>query len=112
MTNMYIGPSIRGVVKHGAAFSGGLPARGKKMGGVIFEILTISQPRDRCCLIVKYKRLVYGIIRIRRPVSDLADAIKRSNEEGTAVAVAYDRISELTRKRQMWHTLTGIMCNF
>ena len=30
------------------------------------------------------------------PVSELADAIKRSNEEGSAVAVAYDRISELT----------------
>ena len=57
MTNtMYIGPSVRGVVKHGAAFSGGLPAR----------------------------------------LERLADAIKRSNEEGSAVAVAYDRISELT----------------
>lgn len=74
MTNkMYIGPSIRGVVKHGAAFSGGLPARVKKLADA--------------------KPVINNLI---VPVSDLADAIKRSNEEGTAVAVAYDRISELT----------------
>lgn len=73
MTNMYIGPSIRGVVKHGAAFSGGLPARVQKLADA--------------------KPIINNLI---VPVSDLADAIKRSNEEGTAVAVAYDRISELT----------------
>lgn len=74
MTNtMYIGPSIRGVVKHGAAFSGGLPARVKKLADE--------------------KPIIKNLI---VPVSDLADAIKRSNEEGSAVAVAYDRISELT----------------
>jgi len=70
---MYIGPSIRGVVKHGAAFSGGLPARVQKLADA--------------------KPIINNLI---VPVSDLADAIKRSNEEGTAVAVAYDRISELT----------------
>ena len=74
MTNtMYIGPSIRGVVRHGAAFSGGLPARVEKLADA--------------------KPIINNLI---VPVSDLADAIKRSNEEGTAVAVAYDRISELT----------------
>lgn len=74
MTNtMYIGPSIRGVVRHGAAFSGGLPARVQKLADA--------------------KPIINNLI---VPVSDLADAIKRSNEEGTAVAVAYDRISELT----------------
>lgn len=74
MTNtMYIGPSIRGVVKHGAAFSGGLPARVEKLADE--------------------KPIIKNLI---VPVSDLADAIKRSNEEGSAVAVAYDRISELT----------------
>ena len=74
MTNtLYIGPSIRGVVKHGAAFSGGLPARVQKLADA--------------------KPIINNLI---VPVSDLADAIKRSNEEGTAVAVAYDRISELT----------------
>ena len=74
MTNtMYIGPSIRGVVRHGAAFSGGLPARVEKLADA--------------------KPIIKNLI---VPVSDLADAIKRSNEEGTAVAVAYDRISELT----------------
>ena len=73
MTNMYIGPSIRGVVKHGAAFSGGLPARVEKLADA--------------------KPIIKNLI---VPVSDLADAIKRSNEEGSAVAVAYDRISELT----------------
>lgn len=70
---MYIGPSIRGVVKHGAAFSGGLPARVEKLADA--------------------KPIIKNLI---VPVSDLADAIKRSNEEGSAVAVAYDRISELT----------------
>lgn len=70
---MYIGPSIRGVVRHGAAFSGGLPARVQKLADA--------------------KPIINNLI---VPVSDLADAIKRSNEEGTAVAVAYDRISELT----------------
>lgn len=74
MTNtMYIGPSIRGVVRHGAAFSGGLPARVQKLADA--------------------KPIINNLI---VPVSDLADAIKRSNEEGSAVAVAYDRISELT----------------
>lgn len=74
MTNtMYIGPSIRGVVRHGAAFSGGLPSRVQKLADA--------------------KPIINNLI---VPVSDLADAIKRSNEEGTAVAVAYDRISELT----------------
>jgi len=70
---MYIGPSIRGVVRHGAAFSGGLPARVQKLADA--------------------KPIINNLI---VPVSDLAEAIKRSNEEGTAVAVAYDRISELT----------------
>lgn len=74
MTNtMYIGPTIRGVVRHGAAFSGGLPSRVQKLADA--------------------KPIINNLI---VPVSDLADAIKRSNEEGTAVAVAYDRISELT----------------
>ncbi len=74
MTNtMYIGPSVRGVVKHGAAFSGGLPARVQKLADA--------------------KPIINNLI---VPVSDLADAIRQSNEEGTAVAVAYDRISELT----------------
>lgn len=74
MTNtMYIGPSVRGVVKHGAAFSGGLPAR--------LERLADAKPIIKNLIV---------------PVSELADAIKRSNEEGSVVAVAYDRISELT----------------
>ena len=34
MTNtMYIGPSVRGVVKHGAAFSGGASGQVGKAGG-------------------------------------------------------------------------------
>lgn len=74
MTNtMYIGPSVRGVVKHGAAFSGGLPTRVEKLADA--------------------KPIIKNLI---VPVSELAGAIKRSNEEGSAVAVAYDRISELT----------------
>ena len=74
MTNtMYIGPTVRGIVKHGAAFSGGLPAR--------LEKLADAKPIIRNLIV---------------PVSDLADAVRRSNEEGSAVAVAYDRISELT----------------
>jgi hypothetical protein len=70
---MYIGPTVRGVVKHGAAFSGGLPARVEKLADA--------------------KPIIKNLI---VPVSDLADAVRRSNEEGSAVAVAYDRISELT----------------
>lgn len=73
MTNtMYIGPSIRGVVKHGATFSGGLPDR--------LETLAEAKP--------VIKNLIV-------PVSKIADAIRLSREEGTAVAVAYDRISAL-----------------
>ena len=72
-TSMYIGPTVRGVVRHGATFSGGIPSR--------LENLAATMPIMRNLIV---------------PVSDLTDAIKRSNEEGTAVAVAYDRISELT----------------
>jgi len=71
--NMYIGPSIRGVVKHGSVFSGGLPAR--------LEKLAAAKP------IVK---------NLMVPVSELADTIRLSNEEGSAIAVAYDRVSELS----------------
>lgn len=70
---MYIGPSVRGVVKHGAVFSGGLPASVEKLADA--------------------KPIIKNLI---VPVSELADAIKCSGEEGSAVAVAYDRISELT----------------
>ncbi len=71
--NMYIGPSIRGVVKHGSVFSGGLPARLEKLAGA--------------------KPIVKNLM---VPVSELADTIRLSNEEGSAIAVAYDRVSELS----------------
>lgn len=74
MTNtMYIGPPVRGVVKHGATFSGGLPAG--------LEKLAAAKP--------VIKNLIV-------PVSEIPDAIRLSGEEGSAVAVAYDRISALS----------------
>lgn len=74
MTNkIYIGPSIRGVVKYGTVFSGGLPAKVKKLA--------------------EEKPIINNLI---IPVSELADAKKLSNEEGSAIAVAYDRVSKMS----------------
>lgn len=70
---MYIGPTVRGVVRHGATFSGGLPARLEKLA--------------------KGKPIVTSLI---VPLSRLESAVKESNTEGAARAVAYDRVLSLS----------------
>lgn len=74
MTNMlYIGPSIRGVVRYGSVFSGGIPAR--------LEKLAEKKPI--------IKKLIV-------PVSEMEEAVRSSREEGSVIAVAYDRVSALS----------------
>ena len=70
---MYIGPTIRGVVRHGAAFSGGIPGRLEKLA--------------------EKKPVIKNLI---VPLSGLESAVRESNTEGTALAVAYDRILALS----------------
>ena len=73
MTNIYIGPSIRGVVRYGSAFSGGLPDK--------LEKLADQKPI--------LKKLIV-------PVSEMGKAVKSSREEGSVIAIAYDRILALS----------------
>lgn len=70
---MYIGPTVRGVVRHGATFSGGLPAQLNKLA--------------------ERKPIIKNLI---VPLSRLESAVKESNTEGAALAVAYDRILALS----------------
>lgn len=70
---MYIGPTVRGVVRHGAAYSGGLPRR--------LEKLAAAKPIVRNLIV---------------PLSGIESAIRESNTEGAALAVAYDRVAALT----------------
>lgn len=76
MTNeqvMYIGPTLRGVAKSGAVFSGGIP---KKL-----EKLTTKKPIIKNLIV---------------PISGIVQAKKDVDTEGTVAAVAYDRISALS----------------
>ena len=76
MTNeqvMYIGPTLRGVAKSGAVFSGGIP---KKL-----EKLAAKKPIIKNLIV---------------PISGIVQAKKDADTEGTVAAVAYDRISELS----------------
>ena len=57
---MYIGPTVRGVARHGATFSGGLPSGLEKLAA--------------------------------------ASAMRESNTEGAARAVAYDRVLALSQE--------------
>lgn len=70
---MYIGPTVRGVVRHGAAFSGGLPGRLEKLA--------------------EGKPIIKNLI---VPLSMLESATREADTEGTALAVAYDRILALS----------------
>ena len=73
MTNMlYIGPSIRGVVRYGSVFSSGIPARLEKL--------------------VEKKPIIKKLV----PVSEMEEAVRSSREEGSVIAVAYDRVSALS----------------
>lgn len=66
---MYIGPTVRGVVKYGDTFSGGIPERLKKLAG--------AKPVVRNLIV---------------PLSGITEAVKESNTEGTALAIAYDKV--------------------
>lgn len=70
---MYLGPTIRGVVKSGAVFSGGLPGRLAKLIGK--------------------KPLVKNLI---IPLSGIVKAKKAIDTEGTVEAVTYDKIAGLS----------------
>lgn len=70
---MYLGPTIRGVVKYGAVFSDGLPARISKLA--------------------KKKPVVTNLI-VSLP--DIVKAQKAIDSEGTVEAVSYDKIAALT----------------
>ena len=74
-TSMYIGPTVRGVVRHGATFSGGVPSR--------LEKLAAAMPIMRNLIV---------------PLSTLESAIKETNTEGAARAVAYDRVLALSQE--------------
>ena len=70
---MYIGPTLRGVAKSGAVFSGGIP---KKL-----EKLAAKKPIIKNLIV---------------PISGIVQAKKDVDTEGTVAAVAYDRISALS----------------
>lgn len=74
-TSMYIGPTVRGVVRHGATFSGGIPSR--------LENLAAAMPIMRNLIV---------------PLSMLESAITETNTEGAACAVAYDRVLALSQE--------------
>ncbi|MDD3662290.1 MAG: hypothetical protein PHT84_00285 [Candidatus Pacebacteria bacterium] len=70
---MYLGPTIRGVVKNGDVFEGGIPKKLSKVSGK--------------------KPIVKNLI---VPLSEIAEVKKAIDTEGTAEAVAFDRIGALT----------------
>ena len=70
---MYIGPTIGGVAKSGAVFSGGLP---KKL-----EKLAEEKPVIKSLIV---------------PLSKIVQAKKAAGTEGTVEAVACRRVSELS----------------
>lgn len=72
---MYIGPTVRGVARHGATFSGGLPSG--------LEKLAAAMPIVRNLIV---------------PLSTLESAMRESNTEGAARAVAYDRVLALSQE--------------
>lgn len=74
-TSMYIGPTVRGVVRHGATFSGGIPSR--------IEKLAAAMPIMRNLIV---------------PLSTLESAMRETNTEGAARAVAYDRVLALSQE--------------
>lgn len=74
-TSMYIGPTVRGVVRHGATFSGGIPSR--------LEKLAAAMPIMRNLIV---------------PLSEMESAMRETNTEGAARAVAYDRVLALSEE--------------
>lgn len=70
---MYIGPTVRGAVRHGDTFLGGIPRR--------LEKLAEAMPAIRSLIV---------------PISGAVEAAKESGEEGSARAIAYDRALKIT----------------
>lgn len=66
---IYIGPTVQGVVRHGEVFSGGIPQHLQKLANA--------------------KPMIQNLI---VPLSGLEKAVKESDTEGEALAVAYDRV--------------------
>ena len=69
---MYMGPTIRGVVKSGAVFAGGIPANLEKVS--------------------KEKPIIKNLI---VPLSSIVETKKALDTEGTVESVAYDAISSI-----------------
>ena len=68
---MYLGPTIRGVVKNGAVFEGGIPKNLEKIAGK--------------------KPIIQNLI---VPLENIVDVSKNILVEGTAEAIAFDNIGE------------------
>jgi hypothetical protein len=70
---MYLGPTIRGVVKNGAVFEGGIPKNFEKIAGK--------------------KPIIQNLI---VPLENIVDVSKNIRVEGTAEAIAFDKIAEIS----------------
>lgn len=70
---MYLGPTIRGVVKNGAVFEGGIPKNLEKIAGK--------------------KPIIQNLI---VPLENIVDVSKNIRVEGTAEAIALDKIAEIS----------------
>lgn len=70
---MYLGPTIRGVVKNGAVFEGGIPKNLEKIAGK--------------------KPIIQNLI---VPLENIVDVSKNIRVEGTAEAIAFDKITEIS----------------
>lgn len=71
---MYMGPTLRGVVRSGTVFEGGLPKNLSRLAE---------------------KRPVINNLIV--PLAETVETKKAINTEGTAEAVAYDKIEALSR---------------
>lgn len=70
---MYLGPTIRGVVKNGAVFEGGIPKNLEKIAGK--------------------KPIIQNLI---VPLENIVDVSKNIRVEGTAEAITFDKIAEIS----------------
>lgn len=70
---MYLGPTIRGVVKNGAVFEGGIPKNLEKIAGK--------------------KPIIQNLI---VPLENIVDVSKNIRVEGTTEAIAFDKIAEIS----------------
>lgn len=79
MTNsekvMYLGPTIRGVARSGAVFEGGIPKK----------LVKLSEKK------VILKNLIV-------PLSEIVAVKSAINAEGTAEAIAYDKVEALSEE--------------